>query len=304
MTSMREFAGKSLGAIALVGEDQAWEIQRLALETVGAVELQRRRFAAGNPAQFQGDERDVIVLSRVDRPTGEPLRLRDEMLFKQRFNVAASRARDQLWLVHSLDPARDLQPADLRRRLIEHVRDPSARRRAARPDGRLAPSPFERAVAEALAAAGFGVAPPREIGRYRVGLVVSDGRQHVAVECDGDRFLPPEQLDEDLARQAVLERAGWTFVRVRGTRFFRDPEGALAELVADLGALGLQRGARAVAPADTDTLGESVRRRAAEIMRQRGWLPLAAATPGAVQGAAAAATAASRPARKSRSANS
>jgi hypothetical protein len=30
-------------------------------------------------------------------------------MFKKRFNVAASRARDQMWVVHSLDPSVDLK---------------------------------------------------------------------------------------------------------------------------------------------------------------------------------------------------
>ena len=55
-----------------------------------------------------------MFLSMVDAPI-ERCRSRcaqrDEAL-KQRFNVAASRARDQLWVVHSLDPApRSASPA-------------------------------------------------------------------------------------------------------------------------------------------------------------------------------------------------
>jgi len=46
-----------------------------------------------------------MFLSVVDTPEESPLRLRSEPMFKQRFNVAASRARDQMWVIHSLDPA-------------------------------------------------------------------------------------------------------------------------------------------------------------------------------------------------------
>ena len=119
-----------MGAVALLGDEQAALIQNLTVGLVGAVELERRRFVAGNAAQFQGDERDVVFLSMVDTPTGNPLPLRQMERDKQRYNVAASRAKDQMWLIHSLDPNRDLKAGDLRRTLIEHVRDPSARRRA------------------------------------------------------------------------------------------------------------------------------------------------------------------------------
>ena len=52
------------------------------------------------------------------------------LYWRKVFNVAASRARDQLWLVHSLDPGRDLKPGDLRLRLIQHVEAAGARKPA------------------------------------------------------------------------------------------------------------------------------------------------------------------------------
>jgi len=59
-----------------------------------------------------------------------PLPLRDpeaqKRMFKRRYNVAASRARDQMWVVYSLDPQIDLKPKDIRPRLIEHAIDPKA----------------------------------------------------------------------------------------------------------------------------------------------------------------------------------
>src|SRR5262249_8563714 len=139
-----EYAPKNctMGAISLVGDEQAALIQDIAVSTIGAVELEHRRFVSGNAAQFQGDERDIRFLSMVDAPTGSPLFLRTAELFKQRYNVAASRARDQLWLVHSLDPNRDLKEGDLRRLLIEHVRNPGARRTAMQRALSRAESPF------------------------------------------------------------------------------------------------------------------------------------------------------------------
>jgi len=59
----------------------------------------------------------------VDSPNldGRKLAIRQDDRFKQRFNVAASRAREQMWVVSSLDPQADLQDGDLRRWLIEHA---------------------------------------------------------------------------------------------------------------------------------------------------------------------------------------
>jgi hypothetical protein len=49
-----------------------------------------------------------------------------------------------------------------------------------------------------------------------------------------------ERLRENMERQAILERLGWKFVRVRGSLFFRDPERALAPVFRRLEELGIQ----------------------------------------------------------------
>lgn len=65
------------------------------------------------------------------------------------------------------------------------------------------------------------------MGHYRIDLVVESSGGRLAVECDGDRFHSIENVADDMARQAVLERVGWRFVRIRGSQFFRDPELAM-----------------------------------------------------------------------------
>jgi very-short-patch-repair endonuclease len=272
----REFDRKTLGAITLLGDQQAKLIQEITVSLVGAVELDRRRFAAGNSAQFQGDERDIVWLSMVDAPTGRQLRFSDSQAMKQRYNVAASRAKDQLWLVHSLDTTRDLQPGDLRRRLIEHFRDPGANRRSVQRALARAESPLEQEVNRRLVAEGFRVTPQVAVGHYRIDMVVSDGARQVAVECDGDRFHPVEQIGDDMTRQAILERAGWRFVRLRGTRFYRDPDGVMGGLVEQLKRLGIRpRGAESAERSASagDEVRERLLTRAWETMLERGWVP-------------------------------
>lgn len=268
----------TFGAISLVGEEQAREIEKYLLSLMPAERLLQRRFAVGTPAQFQGDERDVMLLSMVDVPKGDGsrLRIREEQMFKQRFNVAASRARNQMWLVHSLEPARDLQEGDLRRRLIEHVRDPNGMRRVLEASLIRAESPFEKEVMTRLIQRGFRVTPQVEVGRYRIDMVISDDTNQVALECDGDRFHPPEQIPADLARQAVLERAGWRFIRLRGTRFYRDPDGSIEWVFEEVKRLGVcpvgTTDNGTAAPVVVSTVREDVARRAWAIMRERGWV--------------------------------
>lgn len=276
LTELPRYRGASMGAISLLGDEQASLIQEIAVQVLGAVELSKSRFAAGNAAQFQGDERDVMFLSMVDSSTGQTLRLRQDDTTKQRYNVAASRARDQLWLIHSLDPAKDLQQSDLRYRLIEHMREPNGRRMAVRRAQERAESPFERSVLERLIAEGFRSKCQVWVGEYRIDIVVADDHGQVAIECDGDRFHGVDQIPADMARQAILERAGWRFIRIRGTRFYRDPEETMAWVFSELARLDVRRSATLTEDGVQSTRHSSFRddvvRRAWEIMREREWI--------------------------------
>ncbi|HUC52667.1 MAG TPA: AAA domain-containing protein [Candidatus Cybelea sp.] len=231
----------SFGVVSLVGDEQALEIDSLLRSHLSPDRYELHRLLCGNAAQFQGDERDVIFISLVDTAQRGPLSLRDQELFKQRFNVAASRARDQMWIVHSLSPQNDLKADDLRRQLIEHAQDPSRLMRALEEKENRAPSVFEREVMKRLLAAGYRVTPQWRIGAFRIDLVVEGDNRRLAIECDGDRYQPLEKLPEDLDRQAVLERMGWIFSRIRGTEFFRNPERAMKPVFEKLQLLEISR---------------------------------------------------------------
>ncbi len=229
-----EYEGKTFGVISLVGEEQAQEIERILRRTLSPIDFEKRKILCGNPAHFQGDERDVVFISMVDGPEGGPLRLRNDERFKKRFNVAASRAKDQMWIVYSLDIQKDLKPGDLRKQLIEYVINPNAYAEALEEGQRLTESEFEKQVFAALTSRGYKVTPQYKVGYYRIDMVVEEDGRRLAVECDGDRFHPLEKLEEDMARQAVLERLGWTFLRIRGSEYFRNPEETMESVVRKL----------------------------------------------------------------------
>jgi len=118
------------------------------------------------------------------------------------------------------------------------------------------------------------------VGQYRLDMVVSDGDAHVALECDGDRWHGVDEIPADMARQAILERVGWRFIRLRSTRFYRDPDGAIKWVFEELGRLGIAPAGAAASPPAADQLVKAFRerviKRAWEIMRDQDWLP---ATP-------------------------
>jgi len=191
-------------------------------------------------------------------------------MYKKRYNVAASRARDQLWVVHSLDPSRDLKPEDLRWRLLDFARNPAGLKSRVEQAQVRSESPLEAAVIQRVVTAGYRVTPQFEVGGYRIDLVVGTEKRRLAVECDGDRYHTQDDLQHDLERQALLERLGWRFVRIRGGEFFRDPDRALQPLFKRLAEMGINPDAPVSSdPAQQDPAAEEllqrVRRRAADL---------------------------------------
>lgn len=134
----------------------------------------------------------------VDGPPDDgKLRLRNagpRDLYKKRYNVAVSRARNHLWVVHSLDPDGHLKSGDLRRRLIEHAPDPNAILCAIEEQGKHTESEFERLVLERLLSAEYRVRSQWPAGAYRIDLVIEGDDSRLAVECDGERYRTQERI--------------------------------------------------------------------------------------------------------------
>src|SRR5260370_4145353 len=200
----------------------------------------------GEPASFQGDERDVIIISTVFRvdpatPPGRVPAMTGNAAMR-RINVAASRARQQMWVVHSVDPDR-FRDGDLRGALIGHCRDAGT---ATAPPADLldaCESQFERDVLQKIMTRGYRkVSVQHSVGRSRIDIVVEGPHARLAVECDGDRWHGPDVWHRDRARQQVLERASWTFERIRGSAFYSDPDAALLPLWQRLAGLGIPTG--------------------------------------------------------------
>ena len=274
-TEQAEYEDCTFGIISLVGDEQARAIDTLLQSRMSTTEYAKRRIVCGNAAQFQGDERDVMFLSIVDGPQDGPLNLRREGprgMWKKRYNVAASRARDQMWVVHSLQPDTDLKPGDIRQRLIKHAENPNALMQMLEDASKRAESEFERQVQSRLIRAGYRITPQWKVGGYRIDMVVEGSGKQLAVECDGDRYHPLDKLPDDMARQALLERLGWTFVRIRGSAFFRDPEIAMQPVFNRLNRMGIAPEARTSAGEEASKptgseLQERVVRRAEELRR-------------------------------------
>lgn len=240
------YAGMTFGVISLLATSQSKLIWDRLLDRLGPTVMAEREIRCGEAANFQGDERDVMVLCTVvatdpANPAGR-IAAATRTADQRRINVAASRARNQMWVVHSVDPDR-FALGDLRRELILHCQNPGVLDTAVTDLEARCDSDFERQVVRRILAAGYRrVRVQHPVGRYRLDIVVEGPESRLAVECDGDRWHGEDVWHQDRARQQVLERAGWTFVRIRGSAFYRDPERAMAPLWRRLEELNIPHG--------------------------------------------------------------
>lgn len=255
-----EYDDMDFGVVSLLGSSQSKFIWDRLYDRLGPETLAARRIRCGEPANFQGDERDVMVVSLVaaidpNNPTGR-IGAMTKVSDQRRINVAASRACDQMWVVHSVDADR-FSEGDLRGALIRHCQNPGALSEALDDLLSKCDSEFERLVLRRILARGYQrVRVQHSVGRYRIDIVVEGPDARLAVECDGDQWHGPDRWHQDRARQEVLERAGWTFERIRGSAFFRDPDSALEPLWRRLDELNISAGEQAPAAASRSTVLE------------------------------------------------
>ncbi|HDZ21635.1 hypothetical protein LCGC14_0315750 [marine sediment metagenome] len=239
------YEGKTMGVIVLQGEAQARLIEKMLLERIGAPEIEDRRLICGSPYSFQGDERDIMFLSMVVAPDEHGI-FREGPTGEKRYNVAASRAKDQMWLFHSVR-VNDLSNAYLRKRLLQFFENTQPQKvgelereeleRRAVQDNRMIIKPpppfdswFEVDVALALARKGFNVLPQYEVAGKRIDLVVQDGPRQLAVECNGDVWHGVDRYEADMQRQRQLERCKWVFFTVTECAFYSNKDRALKGL--------------------------------------------------------------------------
>jgi very-short-patch-repair endonuclease len=234
-----DMAGRSIGVVTLLGSEQARVISEMISTRIPPEDILGRDIVVGQPAAFQGRERDVILLSMVTAPGDRSLS--SALSQQQRLNVAMSRARDRMYLFRSV-PDIYFPAESPSGRLMAHFRQPYRDVPAQTANLReRCESAFEREVFDELAGRGYRLNPQVRSGGYRIDLVVEGANgKRLAIECDGDRFHGAEKWADDIARQRVLERAGWTFWRCFSSSFTRRRQAVLDDLLATLNGMGIE----------------------------------------------------------------
>ncbi|MHC1683877.1 MAG: DEAD/DEAH box helicase [Clostridiaceae bacterium] len=112
------YDNKTIGVISLLGAEQGEVIKRLLQEKLSAAELEKRKIVCGDFYCLQGEERDLIFLSMVVGNNVKFIAQTKENDYK-RFNHALSRAREQLWLFHSVN-LRDINKDCIRYKILQY----------------------------------------------------------------------------------------------------------------------------------------------------------------------------------------
>jgi hypothetical protein len=231
---------RSFSIIALQGTAQAKRIEQMVNASIEPALRTRHNIRVGNPPDFQGAESDIVLLSMV---VTRAFRAKTGRQEQRRFNVAATRARDQMWLFASV-PKDRLKPEDLRLSLLAYMEDPPSYlgnppSADEVPVDVLQPSfdsLFQQRLFRAVRQRGYHVVPRFPISRhYAIDLVVSDDNGRLAIACDG----PIEQattarISHRMRWERDLRRAGWNFWRVRESEFTLAPEQTLDKLSTEL----------------------------------------------------------------------
>ncbi len=231
-----KYTGRSIGVVSLIGAQQAKYIQNELLIELGEDIYQKFKIACGDPATFQGKERDIMFLSMVvGAGQGAAMTKRE---YEQRMNVALSRARDRMYLYRSLKESDLRNEADLRLKILQHFVSPMPQRDNVDNPLELCDSGFERDVLTRLLEKGYNVTPQVKVGAFSIDMVVEgENDRRLAIELDGDKYHPPEQWMADWQRQRVMERVGWKFWRCWGSSYTVDPDGCIDDLVNTLGGM-------------------------------------------------------------------
>ena len=269
--AMKEYKNSTFGVISLLGDEQAELIQDLIVKRIPATEIENHKILCGNSASFQGDERDIMFISLVDSSEeNKSLRLVGEGVegaIRKRYNVAISRAKDQLWIVHSIDK-NSLKEGDLRKELFEYIDSLKENAFDKTAIENITASDFENEVARHLLEKNYTIKQKWRVGSYDIDMVAIYDDKKIAIECDGKILNhTEEEVIANLEEQEILERCGWKFIRVRASEYFRNPEKAIKDLIIQLDDKGVYPNHKEVY-SDKNELLNNIKSEALELMEK------------------------------------
>ena len=235
------YIGMTMGVISLLGDAQAELIQNMLVQELGMEEILQRRLICGDAYSFQGDERDVMFLSMVIANNAKFTALTKGSDIR-RFNVAASRARNQMWLFHSVD-LEDLSSKCVRYSLLKYCQEENEPKEEIKSPQYLLLNDFEEHIERYIKESGFKITPKVKVGKYIIDFVVETDLsllpnggyyKKIAVKCIGMDEDEDYNWKKQYEMQMCLERMGWEFYKIYASKFYRNPSEVMEKLVQKL----------------------------------------------------------------------
>lgn len=233
----KNYSGMSMGVISLLGDDQSQLIEDLLRNRLGEKEVLRRKLICGDAYSFQGDERDVMFLSMVaaNNMKFAPLTKESD---RRRFNVAGSRARNQMWVFHSID-LKDLNPNCARYALLKYCENYGEYKYEFNLNY-IFKYQLQREIYNRIKEMGYKIIPQIKIGVYNIDFIIEGECNRAAVICEGDKDNNIDIVNA-LLQQINLERIGWNFIRIKASEYYLNKEDALEKVCEKLNELGIER---------------------------------------------------------------
>lgn len=234
-----KYRGMTMGVISLLGDVQSELIQNMIREKIGEEEMIKRRLICGDAYSFQGDERDVMFLSMVISRNVKFAPLNKESDIR-RFNVAASRARNQMWLFYSVE-LEDLNKACVRHSLLNYCLNYEKYSKKDRNLEYVFQSKLQKDVYNMIKDKGYIVVPHIKVEGYKIDFIIEGTRNRAAIICDEGIINERMDVKENMEAQLSLERIGWSFFKIRGSEFYYNPERIMEKLWNKLNRIGIEK---------------------------------------------------------------
>lgn len=210
---------------------QVEAIKKSLMKSFSDATLQRHQVDVGTAHTFQGDERDIIIMSWAIADNS----FAQSLAFLQKpnlFNVAVTRARKQCISFLSKDPD-SFQPG-LMRNYIEHIRNYEAQRNLVETNGYISTynNDFEREIADEIEKAGYDVKGGYETAGFKCDLLITnkETQKSVVIECDG----APDEVKTNFSqikKQIILERSGMKVLRISYREWFRSKQAGISRII-------------------------------------------------------------------------
>ncbi len=263
-----EYKDMTFGAISLLDIEQANLIRQIAFQKISPKEYEKRKILCETVPHFQNEERDIMFLSATESYNNESfvtLQKNDtEQSIRQMYNVAISRAKNQLWFIHSFDVSNDLEADDIRRDFIEYAQSANDNTNNTQSN-----SYFETTVANILTRQGYPIIQQKMVGNYKISMVAIQGDKKVAIDCHGEeQYNGKENVLLNMEKQSVLERMGWKFIHIRSSEYFNNPKETIKRVIVELIALGFVKAVQNNTNAQDNVLLQKIQNRAQHIVQE------------------------------------